>query len=199
MLGMMRKSVVRPVWMQWERGFGLLSQLRSAYVAKFGICTVMVRKYHGAHLVCEGGVCIRQGDWIGELHLDNAMVLELLQARGSDRAAMRVARMACESMRQISCAMEIHPQLMQVKALIGITLLHRGITHGLGFEQHELRSRVFRFLTAAYLRLLLSVMHPDGVKRIERRKERLIPVMLVHTRASLREKFGQSPAAVFGA
>lgn len=194
-LGTVRRTVVRPVWMQWERGFGLLSRWRSAYVQKFGICTVMVRKYHGEPIACDDGTCIRRGDWIGELHLDNAEILELLHARGTDRAAIRVARMAAESMRQISHAMALHPQLSQAKALIGVTLLHRGLTHGLGFEQHEMHSRMFRFFTTMYLRLLLSVMHPEGGKRIDKRKEQLVPIMLVHTRGTLRARFGDPLAA----
>jgi len=193
-LGTVRKTVIRPVWMQWERGFGLMSRWRSAYAQKFGICTVMVRKYHGAPIACEDSTCIRAGDWIGELHLDNVKVLELLRARGTDRAALMVARQAGEAMVQISRAMAFHPQLSRVKALIGVTLLHRGLTHGLGFEQHEVHSRVFRFLTKLYLRMLLSVMHPDGGKRIGKRREQLVPVMLVHTRESLRAKFGDAKA-----
>lgn len=195
MLGTVRKTIIRPVWMQWERGFGLVSRWRSAYVQKFGICTVMVRKYHGESIACEDGTRIRRGDWIGELHLDNAKILELLQARGTDRAAIRVARLAGESMRQISRAMALHPRMSKAKALIGVTLLHRGLTHGLGFEQHEMRSRVFRFFTTMYLRLLLSVMHPDGGKRIDKRKEQLVPIMLVHTQGSLRARFGDPQAA----
>jgi len=189
-LGTVRKTVIRPVWMQWERGFGLLSRWRSVYAQKFGICTVMVRKYHGAPIACEDGTSIRQGDWIGELHLNNAKVLDLLHSRGTDRAALMVARQAGDAMAQISRAMAIHPELSRVKALIGVTLLHRGLTHGLGFEQHEVNSRVFRFLTTLYLRMLLTVMHPDGGKRIGKRKERLVPMMLVHTRGSLRARFG---------
>lgn len=195
MMGAMRKTLIRPVWMQWERGFGLLSRWRSAYAQKFGICTVMVRKYHGAPIACEDGSCIRAGDWIGELHLDNAKVLDLLHSRGTGRAALVVARQAGDAMEQISRAMAFHPQMSRVKALIGVTLLHRGLTHGLGFEQHEMRSRVFRFLTTMYLRTLLSVMHPDGSKRIGQRKERLVPIMLVHTRGSLRARFGDPLAA----
>lgn len=194
--GTVRRAIIRPVWMQWERGFALLSRWRSAYVQKFGICTVMVRKYYGKEMTCKDGTCIRRGDWIGELHLDNAMVLKLLQARGSDQAAMRVTRLAADAMNQISCAMEFRPELSQVKALVGITLLHRGLTRGLCFERHEIRSRLSRRLMTVYLRLLLSVMHPDGGKRLGKRREQLVPIMLVHTRGTLRARFGPPSVAM---
>lgn len=184
-----RQSIIRPLWMIWEMGFGLLSRLRSVYASDFGICKVMVRKHRGESILCQDGTHVQDGDWIGELHLDNGKVLNLLKTRGSDRAALRVARMASDSMKQIARSTEERPEMSQIKALVGITLLHRGITHGLGFEQHKVKSGIFERLTTSYLRLLLSVMHPEGSKRIDRRKEKLVPIMLVHSRDSLRKRF----------
>lgn len=126
---------------------------------------------------------------IGELHLDNAQVLELLQTRRAERASLIVARRTSEALEQICFAMDAYPEMSRVKAWIGITLLHRGITHGLGFEQLPVNSGMFERLTMFYLRLLLSVMHPEGRKRIGRCKEKLVPLMLVHTRNSLRQRF----------
>lgn len=48
---------------------------------------------------------------------------------------------------------------------------------------------LFRRMTTSYLRLLLSVLHPEGKNRIGRRTEQLIPMMLIHTRASLARRF----------
>ncbi len=184
-----RRSIIRPLWMKWEKGFGYLSRLSSSYIAHFGICSVMVKKHRGEIIRCQDGTCIRPGDPIGELHLNNAKVLELLESRGSDRAALAVARMMRDSLKQIDLAIAYRPAMSQIKALVGITLLHRGLTHGLGFERHPVKSGLFERLTTSYLRLLLAVMHPDGQKRIGRRTERLVPVMLVHTRSSLSNRF----------
>ncbi|WP_028608862.1 YkoP family protein [Paenibacillus harenae] len=188
-----RKTIIRSLWMTWEKGFGYALRWRSPCTLQYGICKLMLKRHSGDRIECQDGTRIRSGDWVGELHLDNGKVLQLLQSGGSDRAALHVARMARDSLRQISDALETKPELSQVKALIGVTLLHRGITHGLGFERHPLRPGAFRRLSTSYLRLLLSAMHPDGTRRIGLRKEQLVPIMLVHTRASLKERFAPAP------
>lgn len=96
-----------------------------------------------------------------------------------------------KSMQQINEAFESQSEFRQVKALLGITLLHRGLTHGLGFEQQNIKSGVFERITTIYLRLLLSAMHPEGRHRISRRTEQLVPMLLIHSRASL--KIGSHP------
>lgn len=185
------KVLAQSIWMMWEKGFALLSQLRSKDITQYGICKVIVRKHHGACILCRDGTRISEGDWIGELHLDNGKVLQLLRDSGSGRAALITARLARESLQQISEAMETRPEMAQVKAITGVTLLHRGLTHGLGFEVHTLQSRWFERVSSAYLRLLLRMMHPDGKRRIRRRSEKLVPMMLIHTRSSLRGQFPQ--------
>ncbi|MBB6733444.1 polysaccharide deacetylase [Cohnella sp. CBP 2801] len=186
------KRLMRSLWMTWEKAFGLFSRLRSAHTSRHGVCKLLVTKYRGACFQCQDGTWIHDGDWVGELHLDNEMVVELLRDGDSDRAALILARAARDALAQISSALETRPELTRVKALIGVTLLHRGLIHGLGFELRRIRSRTFGHLTTAYLRLLLSVLHPEGRRRLGRRRERLVPMMLIHTRSTLRRRFAPS-------
>ncbi len=180
--------------MGWERVFELFSRLRSNYAGEFGICKMFVTKYRGKSMQCEDGTWIQDGDWIGELHLDNRQILAMLQSNEANRVALKVARLARNAMRQICAEMQKNPQLSQVKALQGITLLHRGITHGLGFETHRVEQGAFRTLTTSYLRLLLTVFHPSNRKRITGHTDKLIPMKLVMTRASLFRQFGTETA-----
>ncbi|WP_019910211.1 YkoP family protein [Paenibacillus sp. HW567] len=186
------KTTVQSVWMLWEKAFALSSRFRGAGTTHFGICSVMLKKHRGQPIVCEDSTVIHPGEWVGELHLDNGSILKLIQAEGSNRAALQTARMLRQSMRQINEAFETQNEFKQVKAVLGITLLHRGLTHGLGFEQQNLQPGFFRRMTTIYLRLLLSALHPEGRERIGRRTEQLVPMRLVHSRASLKQRF--SPA-----
>ncbi|MBW7456100.1 polysaccharide deacetylase [Paenibacillus sepulcri] len=189
MLLRLRKSSLQTAWMMWERGFEWISNFRSSHTSHFGICKVMIKKHHGESIVCADSTIIHKGNWVGELHLNNKAILTLIKSEGSDRAALMTARLARKSMQQISDAFASQPEFNEVKALIGITLLHRGLTHGLGFEQQPMKSDLFQRITTVYLRLLLSVMHPEGKKRIGRKTEQLIPMMLIHSRASLKNRF----------
>lgn len=180
--------------MGWERAFELFSRLRSNYAREFGICKMFVTKYRGKGMQCEDGTWIQDGDWIGELHLDNRQILAMLRTNEENRVALMIARLARSAMRQICAEMQKNPQLSQVKALQGITLLHRGITHGLGFETHQVEQGTFRTLTTSYLRLLLTVFHPSNRKRITGHTDKLIPMKLVMTRTTLIQRFGTEKA-----
>jgi len=175
--------------MIWERIFSFISKFRSLHISRFGICTVMIKKHRGERIVCEDSTVIRDGDLVGELHLDNETILKLIRAEGPDRAALKIARLGRKSMQQISRAYESQSEFSEVNALVGITLLHRGLTHGLGFEHQAMKPDLFQKLTTSYLRMLLSVMHPEGKSRIDRRTELLVPMKLIHTRSSLRKRW----------
>ncbi|WP_220377133.1 YkoP family protein [Cohnella phaseoli] len=177
------------VWMLWERAMARLMAMTSDYTLEAGMCKLLVKKHKGAAFVCEDGTRIEKGDRVGELHLNNRLVLELTGEHGADRAALRTARLVRSSLRELGEALERRPELGNVKALVGVTLLHRGLTHGLGFEQRPLPSKLFERATAAYLKLLLRFLHPEGLNRSGRSREKLTPVMLVCTRANLLAKF----------
>lgn len=176
--------------MAWEHAIGRWMEWRSEDVYRFGICKVLIKKHHGRPIVCEDGTVIEEGDRIGELHLDNASVLVLTGSAAPSAAALSVARLARASLRQIYVSLLTVPELRDVKALVGITLLHRGLVHGLGFEQRRLASRFAERACAVYLRLLLRFMHPDGRNRVRGQEDKLQPMMLLHSRATLERRFG---------
>ncbi|GAE05214.1 polysaccharide deacetylase [Paenibacillus sp. JCM 10914] len=189
------KALMQNIWMIWERCFAWSSRFRGSHISRFGICTVMIKKYKGDPILCVDSTLIEQGDSIGELHLDNRMILEYIRSEGVDRAALKIARLGRQAMKQISQAYEHQPEFRNVNALVGITLLHRGLTHGLGFETQAMKPNLFRKVTTFYLRWLLAVMHPDGKLRIERGSEALVPMVLIHTRTSLLARFPPNPTS----
>ena len=185
-----RAKAGQRLWMAWENAVGRWMEWRSEDVYRFGICKVLIKKHRGRPIACEDGTVIEDGDRIGELHLDNASVLALTGSAAPSVAALTVARLGRTSLRQIYVSMQTVPELRDVRALVGITLLHRGLVHGLGFEQRRLPSRFAERACAIYLRLLLRFMHPEGRSRVRGQEEKLRPMMLLHSRASLERRFG---------
>ncbi|MEF2966754.1 polysaccharide deacetylase [Paenibacillus sp. M1] len=183
------KRLIQWVWMGWEQCFEKFGRARALYSGEYGICKMFVTKYRGPSIPCQDGTWIQSGDWIGELHLNNRLILDMLRNHDANQVALRVARLTRGSMRQICAELQTHPQLGQVKALQGITLLHRGITHGLGFETYPLKQGTFRTLTTSYLRLLLTVFHPQNGGRIGPHTEKLVPLRLVMSRKALVQRF----------
>jgi hypothetical protein len=94
-----------------------------------------------------------------------------------------------DAMKQISRELDNNPELVKVQALTGITLLHRGIIHGIGFEQHPIESKWQQRFYATYLRFLLRVLHPEGKQRVQHSTQKLSPMMLLISKQSLKERF----------
>lgn len=182
-----RGAFRQKIWMAWERAVARFMELSSECTVDAGMCKMMVKRHKGAAIVCGDGTRIERGDRIGELHLNNRMVLNLTRELGADRAALRTARQARASLKELREALDGRPELADVKALVGVTLLHRGLIHGIGFEQMRLPSKLFEAATLIYLKLLLRFLHPEGLNRSERSKVKLTPVLLVCSRESLRE------------
>lgn len=189
-------SMRQRAWLAWERIVWLGMEWRSEGKLDYGICKLLIKRHAGAPIVCADGTRIERGDRIGELHLDNRIMLELAQSVGSDRAALKTARLARAALRRIAEAMEDDPRLAGVTGLLGTTLLHRGLVHGLGFECRPMSSRRLERLTAVYLQLLLSFLHPDGRLRTRESKDKLVPMQLIHSRRSLKRSMGPAKPSV---
>ncbi|MNH94374.1 hypothetical protein D3C73_469920 [compost metagenome] len=183
------KTSLQSLWLMWENIFDLLTRFRSESVWRYGICKLVVRQHHGKSIACQEGHRILAGDWVGELHLDNRQVLQLARTLGADRAGLRTARLLRDAMKQISQELDSNSELVKIQALTGITLLHRGIIHGIGFEQHPIESKWQQRMYAIYLRFLLRVMHPEGKQRVQHSTDKLSPMMIVISKQSLKERF----------
>ncbi|MDG0790052.1 polysaccharide deacetylase [Cohnella ginsengisoli] len=185
-----RFTVRQKAWLLWEKVVWLGMEWRSEGKLDYGICKLLIKRHSGEPIVCADGTRIESGDRIGELHLDNRLMLELSGTVGSDRAALKTARLARASLRRIAEAMEGDPRLSKVKGLLGTTLLHRGLVHGLGFECRPMPSRTMERWTAAYLQTLLRFLHPAGSHRTRGSKDKLVPMQLIHSRQSLKLSMG---------
>ncbi|BBI30803.1 YkoP family protein [Cohnella abietis] len=182
------KRAVQSLWMKWEGIFDWITTFRSASIKQYGICKLVVKRHHGRTLTCYDGHQIRSGDWVGELHLDNRKVMELTRELGADRAGLSIARMFRAAIKQIRLELNDSPELNQIQALMGITLLHRGITYGTGFEHHLIKVKWQRLWYGYYLRLLLRVMHPEGKRRMRQNREQLSPMLMMMSTPALKTR-----------
>ncbi|GAB6988172.1 YkoP family protein [Paenibacillus pini] len=189
MISTASRTGIQSAWMIWEGIFDQITKLRSISVTQYGICKLVIKKHRGRTMTCADGCMIHAGDWVGELHLDNRMVLELSRTNGPERTALMTARMLRKSLEQISNEAEHNPELRTLQALSGITLLHRGIIHGLGFELHPIKSKWLRRWMTFYLRFLLRVLNPVGKQRVKQNTAKLVPMMLLMSRESLIHRY----------
>ena len=77
-----------------------------------------------------------------------------------------------------------HPDRESVKALYGISLIHRG-ANVLGFSTIAMSKGLWFNLTTWYLRFLMTILHPLGWLRLQERTEEMIPKQIVLSRSRL--------------
>lgn len=177
------KKVIVALWLAWERVFHVLFRLRP--VGDGTSFNYRIRKYSGADVPLRDGKTLRSGDHVMEMHFENKMLFEMgMNARSSVHTAIRLVREVERGLPDLARALELAPNGERVTALYGVSMIHRG-SEGLGFQTFELPRGMFAWSTNLYLRFMLSVINPDGGKRLREHGERLWPKMLVMDRDDL--------------
>lgn len=152
-----------------------------------------VKAYRGPSRVLSDGTTLQRGDPILNLHFNNELMFQLAkEAVHPMQLAVQLVRRATAFLPVLAQHLEQDPQYREVKALYGISLIHRG-TRAFGFEALDLPTGFSRWVTHVYLRLLLAVIHPEGQVSVTG-----IPIHPAfsrsYSRAELRLQFGFNPA-----
>ncbi len=182
------QRIVSRLWLKWERIFRKLDQLETIDEEN-QFLYFKQRKYLGKTIQLNKDEQLQHGDQIIEIHLNNELLFEMTsQSKSEVQLAIQLIR----SMNQLlpKLAQKIVPQLKEVKALYGVTMIYRG-TKQFGFTVIELPKGIFSWLTRFYLRLLLLVLHPDGSNRLKTKNERLQPKIIAMSSHDLIKKYGK--------
>ena len=174
------KRIAVALWMGWERLFHVIFRLKP--VGDGTSFNYRIRKYSGPDVRLRNEKTLRSGDYVMEMHFENKMLFEMgMNARSSVHTAIRLVREVERGLPDLARALEQAPNGERVAALYGVSMIHRG-SEGLGFQTFELPRGLFAWATNWYLRFMLSVINPDGGKRLREHGERLWPKMLVMDR-----------------
>lgn len=151
---------------------------------------VRVRRYEGPVVPLPDGDEVRQGDCVGFLHLYNIRLQRLIRdIKSENRRVLVVAREVQRSLPELAEFVRSHPRGERIKALIGVTLLNRGV-EPLGFTVSNLPdTRWYRFKNW-YMRLLVTLCHPDGRNRLHRGHQALTLKRVVMTMEELFRRYG---------
>jgi hypothetical protein len=108
------------------------------------IFRVRVTKYKGREVVLADGTVIRKNDILLKIHLHNVKLLkELHDVQCEVKRGRHIFKAVLTALPALASYIEEHPQKEHLKAVIGITTLHRGCGR-LGFETHDIRSRLYQ-------------------------------------------------------
>lgn len=116
-----------------------------------------ITKYKGKSVYLSDGTSIAKNDCLLKIHLHNVRILkEALSWEHPLQRSLAIYRMVEQSMPSLASYIDHHPKSKQIKGIVGITMINRGVTH-LGFEKALPNSRiykVFKFTTQFPIYLL---------------------------------------------
>lgn len=183
------KRTIVALWLGWEKLFHWVYHLRTAS-PEDPMLHFRSRVYHGALVEMNDGYMIRNGDPVIELHFDNKKLFELgMTSRSSMHLAIRMIRAMEQQLPDLARQVAMEPELCSAKAIYGVSMINRG-PEKFGFTVRELAPGPFSFVSKQYLKLLLSVIHPAGTKRLKQRSEQLVPKMIAMPLEVLLERYG---------
>ncbi|MDQ0724773.1 peptidoglycan/xylan/chitin deacetylase (PgdA/CDA1 family) [Paenibacillus sp. W4I10] len=184
------KRIVVALWLGWEKLFHWVYHLRTAS-PEDPMLHFRSRVYHGARVEMNDGHVIQNGDPVIELHFDNQKLFELgVTSRSSMHLAIRMIRTMEQQLPDLARMVALEPELRSAKAIYGVSMINRG-PEKFGFTVQELPPGPFSAASKVYLKLLLSVIHPAGTKRLKQRTEQLVPKMIAMPLDLLLERYGQ--------
>jgi peptidoglycan/xylan/chitin deacetylase (PgdA/CDA1 family) len=177
------KKLVVGLWMAWEKLFHVLFRLHPVGDAHF--FNYRIRKYAGPSLKLRDNHELHSGDRIMEIHFENQMLFEIgMKSKTSLQLAIRIIREIERVLPDMARELSTAPHGDQVKALYGVSMIHRG-SESLGFETFDLPKGLFSRMTNMYLRFMIRIIHPSGRQRVREHADSLNPRMLIMERETL--------------
>lgn len=182
------KKMLVKLWLAWERCFHVLFRLKKTSDPDPSMY-YRITRYHGQDVTMRDGRVLTKGDPVMELHFDNKKMYEMgMKSRSTMQVAIQVIRMVEKSLPYFAEQLISKPELAKVKALFGITMIHRG-SEKFGFNVLDLPKGLFARLTKMYLKILLFVIHPNGQARLKDRSHELVPKRLVLSSEIVKERY----------
>ncbi len=185
--GMLKKGL-RSLWQAWEFCFDRLAGLKPVGGEDNNLFRLAVRDYRGQVTELPDGTLLVPGDKIGELHLNNDFLQRITAtARSLELVGIMLLRETRRSLPLLAKTVSQDPSYQGIKALIGITMIHRG-TSQLGFSVYDLPPGI-RSVVAWYQRWLLFLLHPGGFAHLRRQWNKLVPKRVIISRQELLKRY----------
>jgi peptidoglycan-N-acetylglucosamine deacetylase len=180
-----KQKRIQAIWNLWEWLFTKLYRVHSIDpMVRLSINTWK----HASKWDEQGRLLVQKGDCAAEIHFQN----EFLQSQSTDtspeRLAVKLIRQFRTSLHHVALTLQYDPRYRDVKAIYGVTLMHRGAA-GAGFHVEDIPNSFGKKYLQLFLRWLMVLYHPQGTKRLKTRTEALVPKLVWMSREEVLEKY----------
>ena len=195
---LLRRMVVR-LWFLYEKAFHSVFALKTTNHEQ-PVFHFRVRPYHGKAVVLDDGVELKHNDLVLELHFDNRLLYDIgHRSRSAMQIAIQMIRSVERTLPELADYVLSDQNLRaNVKALYGVSMMHRG-PEQFGFTVRDLPRGLFSWMSRRYLRLLMSIIHPQGQNRLKQQAEQMIPKLIIMSTETLLSRYGRDRNYAFDA
>ncbi len=148
---------------------------------------VALCKFKGKQQPLPDGTVIKKGDLVVDLHLNNSFFKRFGEKNELSMLGLLAKHKIQQDLPAVARWIAENPRAAKIKAITGITILHRGSQH-VGFHSFDLPP-LRSFLIRLYESMLLIMFHPSGYRRIIRHRKKLIPKLLVMSKKELFRRY----------
>ncbi|WP_134698861.1 hypothetical protein [Ammoniphilus sp. YIM 78166] len=155
----MFQTMILPLWGLVDQIYYQFNRLQLIDIEDQNVFRVRLSTYRGAPLVLDSGDVIRSGDLLLKIHLYNYQLMKQMCHLESDiRRALYVYEAVEHSLPGLARYLSEHPRSNEIKAVLGVTVLNRGIKR-LGFQSFELDNSLYRAWKKAYMIPMYCLCH----------------------------------------
>ncbi len=184
-------STIIQTWSILDKLYYHCSRLQFVDIKEQNIFRVRLLTYQGPSLSLEDGTTIQSSDLLLKIHLHNCLLMREMQHIKNDvKRALYVYHRVEQSLPGLAQFLANHPEQEAIKALLGITLLTRGVK-SMGFQTIDIANPFYKTLKELILIPMFILLHPNGrLKCIK--KSHLTPKYLVMSKERLLDRYLKS-------
>ncbi|MEJ8544991.1 YkoP family protein [Brevibacillus borstelensis] len=174
-------------WSLVDKLYFCLTRLEYVNQSEKNIFRVKPLYFRGDTLSLSDGFAFHHNDLLLKIHLHNCQLLkEMMTIQNDVKRALYVYDRVEKSLPGLAQYVASHPKEKQIKGILGVTLLTRGVRK-LGFEVREIRNPFYLHLKQAYLKPMFLLCHPNW-RNMAKDKD-MVPKFLVMSKEKLLEHY----------
>ncbi|MBB6453094.1 hypothetical protein HNQ94_001542 [Salirhabdus euzebyi] len=190
----MRRYFIK-LWLLLDPFYYRLTRL--TYIGKYqkrhsNIFRVRLTKYKGRPVTLSDGTEIKKNDVLIKIHLHNVRILNELDGVNNDiKKAFLIYALVKDSMPGLATYILTHKKSPQIKGIIGITTLNKGIKR-LGFESFSIYNRYYRMIKMlTFFPIYLLSLSKPSIKQFKLQPD---PKYIIMSKNQLITKYVKPPS-----
>ncbi|WP_253298156.1 hypothetical protein [Paenibacillus sp. MSJ-34] len=181
------KSFALSVWNMVDPIYYACTRLRCVgQDRKNSTFRVRLTSFKGRNVHLSDGSVIEKGDTLLKIHLHNVILLkDMLSIKNEIKKGKFLYRAIEQSLPDLAVYLQHHPKINDIKGIIGITMLNKGVG-GLGFEAIPIPNSLYKWVKYVTMIPIYFLSANQPLKHVKKQS----PAYLIMSKNVLMQKYG---------